>query len=185
MKRLIQLILVIILSACSSSNDSIGDNNNDDDNSSNFSISLSALDNAVIDESIAININANETLNNIQSSLDNFETTLFNRSDINFGTSTTVHFAFDALGEKSISIKAKNSNGDEVTENVTININRGDAVKINQIKVLSFSNIDGIWDSEFGDTDSNRLADYISAQTNPIPFENQNIDLNFDLTVDW
>lgn len=158
MKKYFLLTLVILLTSCSSSDDSTDDNNENDN--SNFSITLSTNTSAVVDEVIPIDISGNETIMTLQASLDNFQTTVFNQTQSNgFGASTTLYFSFDKLGSKNISIKAINGDGDESVQTATVTISRGNAVKITTVQVLSFSNIDGTWDTEFPNTDPNHLAD--------------------------
>ena len=160
MRRLLVLTALVILSSCSSSDDS---NPPEDNNNSNFSIELAGNASAIIDGTIAIDVTGNENIMTIQASLDDFQTTLLDRtiSPQGFGSATTLYFSFDDIGDKTIYIKGINSKGDEATQSFTTNITRGGAVKINSVKVISFSNMNGTWDSEFSSTDINRLADVL------------------------
>lgn len=163
MKNQILLILAILLTACSSSDDGTDPNNN-----SNFSISLAANSQVGVDEIIAINITGNENIITLQGSLDNFETIIFNSSQSEgYGTNTTLYFNFDVLGNKSMSIKAINNNGDESIQTVDIFVIRGNAIKITGVQVLSFFNISGTWDPEFPEDDINRLADVFFSLRKP------------------
>lgn len=157
MNKLILIALVITLSACSSSDNSTDPNNN---NGSTFSFELSANATAIIDEVIPVGITGNENIMTLQASLDNFQTTILDRTEGNgFGTTTSLYFNFDKLGSKTISIKAINNKGDVMTKTIDVLVSRGSAVKITAVKVVSFSNIDNSWDPEFPSTDINRLAD--------------------------
>jgi hypothetical protein len=156
MKNQILLSLAILLTACGASDDGTDPINNN----SNFSISLAANSQVGVDEIIAINITGNENIFTLEGSLDNFATTIFNQTrSVGFGTNTTVYFNFDELGSESISIKAKNNNGDESIQTIDVSVVRGNAIKITGVQVLSFFNIDGTWDLEFPEDDINRLAD--------------------------
>ncbi|NMH89891.1 hypothetical protein [Flavivirga algicola] len=159
MKETILVTMFVILSACSSSDDS----NKPNDNNSNFLIELTGKATNVIDETIAVDIKGNENIMTLQASLDDFQTTLLDRTitPLGFGSSTTLYFSFDNVGEKTIYIKAINNKGDETLKSFTTNVTRGGAVKINSVKVISFSNINGTWDSEFSNNDVNRLADLL------------------------
>ena len=163
MKKIILVTLSIILFACSSSDDSNESNESNDNNNSNFSIKLTGKTSNVIDETIAIDVTGNENIMTIQASLDDFQTTILDRtiSPQGFSTKTTLYFSFDDLGSKTINIKAFNSKGDAITKDFTTTIDRGNTVKINSVKVISFSNINGTWDSEFANNDINRLADVL------------------------
>lgn len=177
MRNILFVALSILLTACGASDDGT-----DPINNSNFSISLTASSQVGVDEIIAINITGNETIFTLEGSLDNFATTIFNRTQSEgYGTNTTVYFNFDELGSKSISIKAINNNGDESIQSVDISVIRGNAIKITNVQVLSFFNIDGTWDPEFPEDDINRLADVFFNLRKPDvgPF---NGDLTF---VNW
>lgn len=163
MKKLFFLSIVAIFFACGSSDDDNTDNNDGNNNGNNdptFSIELSANDSVVIDEIIPIDIIGNENIMTLEASLDNFQTTLFNQTNSNgFGITASLYFNFDELGSKTISIKAINSNGDEDIKTTNVSISRGNSIKITNVEIVSFSNINNTWDSEFPSTDINHLAD--------------------------
>ncbi|MEL0651636.1 hypothetical protein V6246_09395 [Algibacter sp. TI.3.09] len=48
---------------------------------------------------------------------------------------------------------------EEVIKTMTVSITRGNTIRITSVKIISFSNINNTWDSEFSDSDTNRLAD--------------------------
>lgn len=161
MKKTILLLLAftILTIACSSSDDPSDPNGKP--NESSFSVELSGNANVGIDETFPLSITGNETIRTLQASLDDFQTTILNRTidPTGFGTNTTLYFSFDILGSKTISIKAINANGNESTKTFNVSVIRGDAVKIIGAKLISFSNINNTWDAEFPSTDENRLAD--------------------------
>lgn len=174
MKKITSLFLFLLLISCSSS----------DDDSQNlpeqFNSSLSVNKNTLnVDEPVTISISSNKNINEIQVSLDNFVTLSANKIN-NFGTSTNVYLSFDDIDEHTIYIKSYHYNGidrndDEIVINtIKVNVVRGNSIKINNIVVKSFSNINGKWDDEFSDTDINRLADVFFAliKQNLDPFNN-------------
>lgn len=262
MKKIISLLTICFLIACSS------DDSNEENNNESFTITLNQdVNTANIDEIITINISANETINRLDISKDGWLTST-NLSSPAFGGQTNVFVDFESIGNKTISIKATNNNGDISERSVNVTVQRGNAIKLQELQLNSFFNINETWDEEFGDTDPNRLADvffvllkprlnpfegirsigtpvwyesevktnqgdlhwnlqtdnlfidpnlplyiafadddggglagdlmlgppfereiqlsdYISTQENPIPFNQANINLNFDLSVEW
>ncbi len=148
MKRILYL-LPFFLWMCSS------DNN---EGTNNLSISLTpSVTTAVIGQQFTIMLTSNQAMKFIEMSTDNFVTSSGIGSDL--GSSKQLYFNFDTLGEKTISIKVKNYNEDERIETVVVSITRGNAIKINRVQVVSFSNINNTWDTEFSGSDPNRLAD--------------------------
>lgn len=165
MKKHILITIAILLASCSSSDDSIG--NLDRNDRSNFSISLSAHETAVVDEVVEVVISSNEPMTSLKISLDNFQnsTTII----LNLASSTVSYFSFDKIGaHTTVYFKTTNSNGDESIETYTPTISPGNAVKITTVQVLSFSNIDGTWDPEFSENDINRLADVFFILEKPV-----------------
>ena len=118
-----------------------------------------------IDELIEINITSDENIIEIVGSTDNFETnfnqTRYTTDNSGFGKIAKVYLSFDTLDKKTIHFKIKNSNKEEIEKSIEIDIIRGPAVKIKNIKIKSFYKINETWDSEFGNEDVNRLADVI------------------------
>ncbi len=157
MKKIVFVIFILCV-GCSSSDTPV------ENEEPTFNIELSANLNAVVDEVIAVTISSNETMSSLGFSFDNFET----------GVSTSVssknevrYFSFDKLGTNTVYFSAKNSEGVESVKTLNVNVTRGNAVKIIEVKVISFSGIDTTWDIEFSDTDVNRLADVIFALRKP------------------
>lgn len=150
--------------SCSSSDDT--ENLSDDSGGGNnpeFTLVLTNKQTAVIDETIMVELSGNEVIKTLEVSLDDFQSTIFNRTidPHGFGRETELYFSFDEVGSKTISIKATNVNGNETKSTATVSISRGSAIKIAKIEVVSFSNIGNTWDPEFTNTDINRLADVV------------------------
>lgn len=167
MKRILLITLSLLFSACSSSDDS----NEPNDNNSTFTIELSGNSTAFIDEVIEVTVLSNETMKSLEFSFDNFETSSTSFSDLE--KTTTRYFSLDKLGANTIYFKAKNNEDEEVIETMTISTTRGNAIQITSVKVISFSNMDNTWDSEFSDSDANRLADVFFNLRKPKPDSKQ------------
>ncbi|MCM2301326.1 MAG: hypothetical protein NDI80_01740 [Flavobacteriaceae bacterium] len=154
MKKTIYLTLSILLWACG------GSSEDDSPIFDNFTVNVTAQKNTLtIDEVVTVAVTANKNISNLQVSTDNFATSQGAGTSSGLGTATTLYFNFDTVGAKTISIKATNEAGTVVEKSVQINVQRGTALKINSLKILSFHNINQTWDPEFSGTDSNRLAD--------------------------
>lgn len=154
LKKIIYFIFFLVLFACESSSDSSSIQ-------SRFTIDLtSSATQTNVDQEFIVTLSANEPIKTIMVSYDNFATIVDNLStSSDFGTDETLVFNFDVLGTKTIYIKAYNASGQFTTKAVTVNVNRGNAVKIIGMQITSFYNINSTWDPEFGASDPNRLAD--------------------------
>jgi hypothetical protein len=162
MKKIILIISLISLISCESN-----DNENQTINESNFKIEITANNSALIDEIVEVKITANDTLNSLMTSFDNFETGFTNFIDL--GASTTRYFSFNLPEQQTtVYFKATDSNGNESIETYTPTIKVGNSLKIEAVKILSFLNIDGTWDSEFPESSEERLADVIFALSKPV-----------------
>lgn len=263
MKKIVSILTICLFLACSSD-----DSNEENNNESSFVITLNQdIDTASIDEIININVSASETINRLDISKDGWQTST-NLSSPSFGNQTNVFIDYESTGNKTISIRATNTNGDISEHSVNVTIERGNAIKLQELQLNSFFNINETWDDEFGSSNIDRLADvffillkprlnpfegtrttgnplwyqsnvetnqgdlhwnlqtnnlfvdpnlslyiafadadggglagdlmlgppfereirladYINAQTNPIPFNEAGINLNFDLSVEW
>ncbi len=159
MKHLFIYIITVLIFACGSSDD--GGNTTDDD--SNFEISVVANSSVSIDETILITVNSNEPLNSVQVFQDNVDSGTFYPN----GQSTIAKFnySFDTVGNRTFIVKATNLNNVVRERTLTINVARGNAIKIMSFRVVSFYNIDQTWDPEFEGTD--RLADVKFAFVKP------------------
>ncbi|WP_415060163.1 hypothetical protein [Flavobacterium sp.] len=152
MKKTIYLLLVsFFMINCSSES-------NDNENSISFSINLTpSATNVDVDQAFTINVSTTEEIKELWVSTDNFATGGYAQRQ--FGTSYTLNFNFDSLGQKTISVRAKNQNNVVSEKQVVISVLRGNALKINGVQVISFYGINTTYDPEFGLNDSNRLAD--------------------------
>ena len=107
-------------------------------------------------------------------SFDNFVTEAAKFSD--FGNSATLKFNLDKLGTTAIYFKALSQEENFSTVKVVyITVNRGDAIKITGMQILSFDGINTSWDAEYPTSDINHLADVIFSYSKyklNNPFEN-------------
>ncbi len=150
MKKLISLLFVLTF-ACSPTNNG--------DNAPTFAVSVTQdLNSAVIDQKITLTASTNEPIKSIDYSIDG-GTTFGNEYSTTFGTNAKLYLDFDTVGTKHIVFRIKNNDGDVVDKAITVNVERGNAIQITSLKLNSFYNMGETWDSEFNDTDINRLAD--------------------------
>lgn len=152
MKKLIYFLFVSFLMVnCSSES-------NENDNSNLFSINLTpSATNVVVDQAFTITVSANEEIKELWVSTDNFATGGYAQRQ--FGTSYVLNFNFDTLGQKTISVRARNQNNVVSEKQVVITVSRGNALKINGVQVISFYGINTTYDPEFPATNPNHLAD--------------------------
>lgn len=130
MKQLIIFITVLFLiTACSSDDIDIVDNS--------FVIALEpSKTEVVVDEHFTVTVHSEDEVREMWVSLNNFATGGY--AFRNFGTSYVLNFNFDTLGERVISIRVKNQNNQVSEKHVTINVTRGNAIKINGVQVIAF-----------------------------------------------
>lgn len=154
MKKLMFLFIVLVSISC-------GPDSSEDNSSNNsFAINLtpsSSATNVVIDQAFTITVNATEEIKELWISTDNFVTGGYAQRQ--FGTSYVLNFNFDSLGQKTISVRAKNQNNVVSEKQVVISVSRGNALKINGVQVISFYGINTTYDPEFPVTNPNHLAD--------------------------
>lgn len=146
------LVLSFVITNCSS------DSNENDNYENSFSITLTASPtNVAIDQAFTITVSAAEEIKELWVSTDNFITGGYSQRQ--FGTSYILNFNFDTLGQKTISVRAKNQNNVVSEKQVIISVSRGNALKINGLQVISFYGINTTYDPEFPATNPNHLAD--------------------------
>jgi hypothetical protein len=152
MKKTIYLLFVsFLMTNCSSES-------NDNENSNSFLINLTpSATSVVVDQAFTITVSATEEIKELWVSTDNFATGGYAQRQ--FGTSYILNFNFDTLGQKTISVRAKNQNNVVSEKQVVILVSRGNAIKIIGVQVISFYGINTTYDPEYGATDPNRLAD--------------------------
>lgn len=146
----ILLIILIVVIGCSS----------DDNKSSNsiFSINLTPSANTVVvDQAFTINVSATEEIKEMWVSTDNFATGGYAQRQ--FGTSYILNFNFDTLGQKTISVRAKNQNNEISEKQIVVTVTRGNAIKILGVQVVSFYGINTVYDPEFPASNPESLAD--------------------------
>ena len=168
MKKIIGLVIICLFIACSSD-----DSNEENNNESSFVITLNQdINTASIDEIITINVSASETINRLDISKDGWQTST-NLSSPSFGNQTNVFIDYESTGNKIISIRATSTNGDTSERSVNVTIERGNAIKLQELQLNSFFDINETWDDEFGSIDPNRLADvfFILLKPRLNPFE--------------
>ena len=152
MKKLLSFIVsLFLLISCST-------DGNENENMNSFSINLTpSATNLVIDQAFTINVGANEEIKELWVSTDNFATGGYAQRQ--FGTIYTLNFNFDTLGQKTISVRAKNQDNVVSEKQVIVTVSRGNALKINGVQVISFYGINTTYDPEFPATNLNHLAD--------------------------
>lgn len=137
---------------------SCSSDSNENKNNNPFSINLiPSASSVVVDQAFTINVGANEEIKELWVSTDNFATGGYAQRQ--FGTSYTLNFNFDTLGQKTISVRARNQNNVVSEKEVVISVSRGNALKINGVQVISFSGINTTFDPEFPTSNPNHLAD--------------------------
>lgn len=150
-KSIYFLFISFLIASCSS-------DSNENENNNPFSINLTpSASSVVVDQAFTINVGANEEIKELWVSTDNFATGGYAQRQ--FGTSYILNFNFDTLGQKTISVRAKNQNNIVSEKQVIISVSRGNALKINGVQVISFYGINTTYDPEFPVTNPNHLAD--------------------------
>ncbi len=154
-RYLLGLIIGLLVLSCSS--DDSKENNNPIPTA--FTINAVASSTTVnVDQEFTVTITSDENMTGILYSYDNFvtEAGLFT----GFGTSRTLKFNLDKVGSNTIYFKAtKEGNVYSSVKSVPITVNRGNAVKVTGMQVISFSGINTTWDPDYPTTNPNHLAD--------------------------
>lgn len=149
MKKIIGLIMLILLLSCSSESQ--------DSFTFDATVSKSTI---TVDQPFSITVSSQENIMGIRYSYDNFKSGLAEFPGIGYGTSKVLHFKFITLGTKTIYIKLiKAGNIESETKAITVNVEKGDSVRITGLKITSFDGINTVWDPEYGTTNPNNLAD--------------------------
>tara|TARA_R110002096_G_scaffold436089_1_gene667228 strand:- start:6792 stop:7598 length:807 start_codon:yes stop_codon:yes gene_type:complete len=152
MNKLTYFLLVLCFT-CSSLDD------NNDNNVSTFITVTQDLSVVNIDQIISITVTSNETINSIDYSLDGGTTFIGEVSNSTFGNNVKLYLDFDTVGTKNIVFRVKNNEGAIVDKAISVNVERGNAIQIQNLKLNSFYDMGNTWDAEFSDTNPNRLAD--------------------------
>jgi hypothetical protein len=113
-----------------------------------------------VDQQITITLTSESEMTGIIFSYDNFATDFGYYST--YGTSKTLNFYFEKVGAKTIYFKAtKEGNITSEVRSVTIEVVISQDLKITGLQLISFTNINGTWDSEFPTSNPNHLADVV------------------------
>ncbi|MDR7210965.1 hypothetical protein [Flavobacterium piscis] len=71
-----------------------------------------------------------------------------------------LHFKFATVGKKTVYIRLiKTGNIESETKAITVNVEKGNSVRITGLKIISFDGINTAWDPEYQISDPNNLAD--------------------------
>lgn len=149
MKKFIGSIILIFLLSCSS------------ESQDSFTFDAVVSNSTVnVDQSFSITVSSQENIMGIRYSYDNFKSSLAEFPGDGYGNSKVLHFKFLDIGKKTIYIKLiKAGNIESETKAITINVEKGDSVRITGLKITSFDGINTAWDPEYQTSDPNNLAD--------------------------
>ena len=157
MKKIISILVTLLLISCSSDGEKI----NDTTTSASFVINATTNNNTVnVDQNCTITITSPENLKGIGLSNDNFVTSVFEYPGSGIGTTLTLNYRFTDIGEKILYFQGvKEDNTTSEIKSITFNVVKGNSVKILSLKINSFDRMNTSWDSEYSNTNPNRLAD--------------------------
>jgi hypothetical protein len=142
MKKITTIFCCLLLVACSESSSEI----NTEPEVFEFTATPSATT-VNIDQLLTINLSAAEVITEVWPSFDNFQTGGFAQNG--FGSNANIYFAFQTLGPQTLKIRCKNAAGLLGEKSITVNVVRGNAVKIKSIELLNFTGINTDLDTEF------------------------------------
>jgi hypothetical protein len=156
MKRCLFLLLflAVAISSCEPRDDIT-----DPPEEKTFDFELSAPDAIDIDQAYMVSIDANERVRNVEISEDGFATTFASFGVSQLGDNFSFNLSFDRPALRNLEIKLTSISGQEVIKSTSVDVQRGNAVKINRFVVSSFFRINETWDDEFASNDPDRLAD--------------------------
>ncbi|QTE21788.1 hypothetical protein [Polaribacter cellanae] len=150
--KLCSLILFTLILACSDNNESEKQINED------FSIEIEFLtDKLEVDQPISFKLKSNKNIISYSASTNNINFVQSNQS--NYGKNVNIILSFDKTGKNTIYLSAQNEKNEILKKEFEIDILKGESVKIKNLKIISFKNINQTWDSEYSNNDINRLAD--------------------------
>ena len=114
----------------------------------------------VLDKPFTITVSMKEQIAGLKYSFDNFATHLATYTSGSYGTSQDLHFRFSTIGKKTIYIRLiKDGNIESETKVITVDVERGESVRITGLKINSFDGINTVWDPEHDKSNPNSLAD--------------------------
>ncbi|MGG8496441.1 hypothetical protein ACQY1Q_08495 [Tenacibaculum sp. TC6] len=157
----IKIILLVVLTFLSCSSD---DNTVVESQEEPLIIELVTNNtNVTIDEVVTFQVKTNKPFGSITYSTDNFITskTVGKSLGDSFGTSLTLYVNTANIGKITHSIEVSDANNPskKAKSSLSFTVEKGNAVRIKDVLVNSFYDKDNIWDTEFSNTDPNRLAD--------------------------
>lgn len=174
MKKIVSLITVLLLISCSS-----------EDSSFKFDAVVNTSK-VIVDKPFTITVSSDVNIMGIRYSFDNFKSGLGEFSSVGYGTSKVLHFKFLSIGKKTIYIKiVKADNTESETKAITVDVEKGDSVRITGLTITSFDGIDSVWDPEYDKSNPNSLADVrfsFSKNGSLNAFGEQGTVVNFYLT---
>lgn len=148
MKKIISLISVLLLLSCSSENSSF-----------KFDAVVNTSK-VTVDKPFLITVSSDVNIMGIRYSFDNFKSGLGEFPSSGYGTSKELHFKFLSIGKKTIYIKIiKADNTESETKAITVDVEKGDSIRITGLMITSFDGIGSVWDPEYEKSNLNSLAD--------------------------
>ncbi|RTY85667.1 hypothetical protein [Flavobacterium sp. GT3R68] len=148
MRFFFSLISLLFLFSCSTEEDSF-----------KFDAAVNTP-NVIVDKPFSITVTSDQNIMGISYSFDNFETSFGEFPSAGFGTSKELHFKFLTIGEKTIYIKlTKAGDIESETKAITVDVGKGDRVRITGLKITSFDGINTVWDPEYNASNPNSFAD--------------------------
>jgi hypothetical protein len=165
--RIILFLLTIIFFSCSSE-----DNNIVEPQEGPLTVELVTTNpTTTIDEVVSFEVKTNRPFSSITHSTDNFTTsrTVSKSQGDSFGTSLTLYVDTANLGTITYSIRVADANDNQKTATSTLSftVEKGNALHIKEVLINNFYDKDNTWDTEFSNTDPNRLADVFFSFSKP------------------
>ncbi len=124
-----------------------------------------------IDEVATFEVKTNKPFSSFTYSTDNFTTsrTVSKSQGDSFGTSLTLYVDTANLGTIIYSIRVADANDNQKTATGTLSftVEKGNALHIKEVLINNFYDKDNTWDTEFSNTDINRLADVFFSFSKP------------------
>ena len=165
--KIILSLFTIILFSCSSEDNSITEPQEE-----LFTVELVATNtNVSIDEVATFEVKTNRPFDGITYSTDNFTTsrTVTQNQGDSFGTTLTLYVDTANFGNITYSIRVFDASNNQQTATSTLSftVQKGNAVRVNQVLINNFYDKDNTWDSEYSSTDPNRLADVFFSFSKP------------------
>lgn len=167
MNKIITFLLIAVFFSCSSDEDPITEPQEEP-----FAVQLVATNTSInIDEVATFEVKTNRPFSSITHSTDNFTTskTVSKSLGDSFGTSLILYVNTANLGNITYSIRVADANDNQKTATSTLSftVEKGNALHIKEVLINNFYDKDNTWDTEFSNTDPNRLADVFFSFSKP------------------